>query len=90
MRVVFPFRCFCSAFISFISAATVNPWNQSLKNVSRTLSTYLVAVSSQVVEDVTTCFSHVHFTPIYHLLIDVQTLLRSILIISLKDDFSEQ
>lgn len=39
--------------------------------------THLVTVSLQPVEDVATSFSHVHFAPVYHLLVNVHILLRT-------------
>lgn len=40
-------------------------------------STHLVTVSLQVVQDITTSLPHVFFAPIYHLLVNVEALLRN-------------
>jgi len=39
-------------------------------------STHLVTVSPQVVKDIAASFSHVHLAPVYHLLVNVEALLR--------------
>lgn len=47
------------------------------KNHTTQFSTHLVTVSLQVVQDITTSLPHVFFAPIYHLLVNVEALLRN-------------
>lgn len=50
---------------------------QKKKQHTTQFSTHLVTVSLQVVQDITTSLPHVFFAPIYHLLVNVEALLRN-------------